>query len=109
MNRLPGRYKVGMFKGKKILRDAFSKRLPDWSLKFPKKGFEMPIANWLSEDLKLLVEKVCDFKNLEKIGIVDKSLVEAWKVNLFSGKKDTSWQLWTLLVYDQWMKAKGLL
>ena len=107
--RLPGRYKVGMFKGKKILRDAFSKRLPDWSLNFPKKGFEIPIANWLSEDLKLLVEKVCDFKNLEKIGIVDKSLVEAWKVNLFSGKKDTSWQLWTLLVYDQWMKAKGLL
>ena len=107
--RLPGKYKVGMFKRKKILREAFSKRLPGWCLNLPKKGFEVPIANWLSEDLRPLLDSICDAKNLDKLGILDNSVVEDWKMNLFSGKRDTSWQLWTLLVYDQWIKAKGLL
>ena len=38
-----------------------------------------------------------------------KSIVENWKTSLLSGKKDTSWQLWTLLVYDQWTKGKGII
>lgn len=106
--RLPGKYKVGMFKGKKILREVFSDRLPEWSVNLPKKGFEIPIANWLSKDLKSLLNKTCNSKNLEKIGIINTSIVENWKKNLFAGKKDTSWQLWTLLAYDQWLKARGL-
>ena len=100
--------KVGLFKGKKKLRETFSKRLPNWLLNSPKKGFEMPIANWLTEDLRSLVDKTCDSRNLERMGIIDKRIVENWKTSLFSGKKDTSWQLWTLLVYDQWAKAKGI-
>ena len=106
--KLPGKYKVGMFKGKKILREVFSDRLPEWSINLPKKGFEVPIASWLSKDLKSLLNKTCNSKNLEKIGIVNTSIVENWKKNLFAGKKDTSWQLWTLLAYDQWLKARGL-
>ena len=90
------------------MREVFSDRLPEWSVNLPKKGFEIPIANWLSKDLKSLLNKTCNSKNLEKIGIINTSIVENWKKNLFAGKKDTSWQLWTLLAYDQWLKARGL-
>ena len=106
--RIPGKYKVGAFSGKKILKEIFSKRLPEWSLGLPKKGFEMPVASWLREDLKPLINKISEKKNLEQLGIIDTGIIDNWKLNLFNRRRDTSWQLWTLLVYDQWSRSKGL-
>ena len=40
---LPGNLKIGSFKGKKLLKESFKKRLPRWSMSAPKKGFEIPI------------------------------------------------------------------
>jgi asparagine synthase (glutamine-hydrolysing) len=101
--------KVGNFQGKKILRESFSNRLPKWSLSLPKKGFEVPIANWLQKDLKSMLEHVCLAKNLDKIGIKNHSMVQDWKNSLFRGKRDTSWKLWTLISYYYWSESKGLL
>ena len=104
-----GNMKVGNFQGKKILREAFSSRLPKWSMNLPKKGFEVPIANWLQKDLKNMLEHVCLAKNLDKIGIKDHAIVQEWKNSLFGGKRDTSWKLWTLISYYHWSESKGFL
>ena len=105
---IPGNYKVGHFQGKKILREAFSNRLPKWLMKLPKKGFEVPLANWLRGELKTMLEHACLPKNLDRIGIINHSLVNNWKDSLFSGKRDTSWKLWTLMSYFYWVESKGL-
>ena len=49
---IPGNMKVGNLKGKKILRETFTDRLPHWCLNIPKKGFEVPIQNWLQTEIK---------------------------------------------------------
>ena len=106
---IKGNLKVGAFNGKKILRDTFKKRIPDWSLRLPKKGFEVPIANWLKGDLRHMVEDASSHRNLERMGIVNYSVVDDWKEGLFSGKRDFSWQLWTLISYKQWSDSRGFL
>jgi asparagine synthase (glutamine-hydrolysing) len=106
---LSGNIKVGNFKGKTILREAFAGRIPKWSMNLPKKGFEVPIANWLQKDLKNMLEHVCLTKNLDKIGIKDHAMVQDWKNLLFVGKRDTSWKLWTLISYYHWSESKGFL
>ena len=95
--------------GKKILRESFSNRLPKWSLNYPKKGFEVPIANWLQKDLKNILDHATLPKNLDKLGIINHSIIENWKHSLKSSKRDTSWKLWTLLSYYHWSEEKGFL
>ena len=106
---IPGKYKVGKFKGKKILRNVFSKRLPKWSMNLPKKGFEVPLANWFKEDLRSMVEHVSMKKNLDKIGIQNHTLINSWKDDLFFNNKDTSWKLWTLISYFYWCENRGII
>jgi len=104
---LPGKLKIGNFKGKKLLKESFKNRLPNWSTNLSKKGFEVPIADWLRSNLKSMVEDSCSKINLEKLGIINHTLVDEWKQGLFSGKRDTSWQLWTIISYKQWLELKG--
>jgi len=105
---IPGNKKVGFLKGKKILRKVFKKRIPEWSMKLPKKGFEIPIENWLKTDLKSMLEDASASKNLKKLGIND-LVISTWKEEFFCGKRDNSWQLWTLIAFKQWASSKGLL
>ena len=105
---IPGTLKVGNFQGKKILRDSFSKRLPKWSMNLPKKGFEVPISNWLKKDLKNMLDHASMKKNLDNIGIKNHSMIEQWKNALYEGKRDTSWKLWTLMSYYYWCESKGM-
>ena len=106
--QIPGFWKVGTFKGKKILRSAFSDRVPDWSINLPKKGFEVPIAKWLKSDLKNLLFESTSNKKLEKLGFKNTNIIESWKKDLFKGKRDTSWKLWTLIAYERWASSKGI-
>ncbi len=104
----PGNFKLGCWRGKKILREAFSDRLPIWVSNRKKKGFEIPIANWLTNDLKGLLDDACSQNTLKKINIKNISMVEKWKRQLLYGKKDTSWQLWTLISYVNWARSRGI-
>jgi len=44
---IPLSYKVGYFQGKRILREAFRGRLPEFLFQQPKRGWFSPIAKWL--------------------------------------------------------------
>ena len=106
---LPGKYKIGYFSGKKLIKEAFKNTLPRWSSSIGKKGFEVPIADWLKGNLFSLLNDTCSKNSLEKMGIINTKLVNDWKEELISGKRDTSWQLWTLITYRQWLESRGLL
>lgn len=45
--RIPPRYKVGLFDTKRILKDAFRGRIPDFLYGQPKRGWFSPAAKWL--------------------------------------------------------------
>ena len=106
---IPSEKKIGFFKGKKILRHAYKNSIPNWYFKLPKKGFEVPLYSWLKKDLKYLVEKSCQPIVLDSLNIKNKDIVYKWKQELYAGKKDNSWKIWTLISYFHWAKEAKIL
>lgn len=99
---MPGAYKLARGAGKRILRRAFKDRLPGAVFDRPKRGFEMPIAQWLRTDLSDLVRRAIDPVRLARDGLFRPELPKRWHDDLMSGRRDTSWELWTLIVFQGW-------
>lgn len=49
---LPDKWKINKFKTKYILRELAKKYLPSQLVNQPKRGFEVPLKNWVNMDLK---------------------------------------------------------
>ena len=47
----------------------------------PKKGFEVPLDNWLKNDLKHLVEDSTKPLVLDSLNIKNKNVISNWKKN----------------------------
>ena len=102
---IPGTEKVGLFSGKKILRESFSHLFPNNYLNLPKKGFEVPLDKWLANELRYLVDYASSSKVLESLNVKDNRIIENWKNEFFLGNKDNSWKLWTLICYAKWAET----
>jgi asparagine synthase (glutamine-hydrolysing) len=68
----------------------------------PKMGFAIPIAEWLQDDLRDLVEEYLDPKKMEKQGVFNLNYVEDIKSKFFSGKKEYDVKMWYLLMFQMW-------
>jgi asparagine synthase (glutamine-hydrolysing) len=104
---LPGRLKVGARAGKLALRRAFADRLPAAVFARPKKGFEIPIAAWLTGPLAELTRRAIDPARLTAQGLFRPELPAAWYAALESGRRDTSEALWTLVAFQAWYERHG--
>ncbi len=99
---MPGPMKLARGQGKKILREAFADRLPSDAFRRPKRGFEIPIADWLTGPLAERVRQAIDPAFLRGQGLFRPELPARWLAELESGRRDTSWQLWTLVAFQAW-------
>ena len=104
---MPGAFKLAPGAGKRILRRAFADRLPEEIFRRPKKGFEMPIAAWLAGPLAERVRAAIDPGHLARQGLFRPDLPARWFGDLRAGRRDTSWQLWTMLVFQSWCEMRG--
>ena len=99
---MPGGFKLVPGEGKRILRHAFADRLPAEVFALPKKGFELPIAAWLTGELDDLCRRAIDPVRLKRQGLFRAELPHAWHRALKTGRHDTSTQLWTLIAFQAW-------
>ncbi len=74
----------------------------------PKRGFEVPLSNWLKKDLKHLVEKSTKPNVLESLDIKNLNIISNWKKEFYNGKKDNSWKLWVFISYYHWAKSNNI-
>ena len=99
---IPLEYKLKGSKGKYILKKAVEPLLPKNILHRPKKGFGIPIAEWLKGRLNPLMRELLDAKRLKNQGLFDEKyvqkLIKEHETNVASHHK----QLWTLLVFQLW-------
>jgi len=103
---MPGSFKLAHGTGKRILREAFADRLPAEVFTRPKKGFEVPIGEWLTGPLAELVADAIDPARLKRQGLIRPELPARWLAELKSGRRDTSWQLWSVIAYQQWCERQ---
>lgn len=92
---------------KYILKQLFSKMLPSEILTAKKRGFDIPLAEWLRQDLKQLWET--------KVLAEDASIYKFFSRNavLFywqahqNAKQDHSSILWSMLMFELWFQHYG--
>lgn len=99
---MPGRFKLAPGEGKRILRRAFASRLPAEVFALPKKGFELPIASWLTGELDELCRRAIDPARLKRQGLFRPELPQAWHEALKARRRDTAELLWALIAFQAW-------
>ena len=100
---LPARYKVRGRQKKWLLRRAYRWQLPREILDGPKRGFGVPIADWLRDDLSGWTREVL-FAPDAGGGLIDPIEVRRIFSEHRSGRADRSYQLWSLLCLEFWRR-----
>lgn len=104
--RLPVRYRLHGFKRKWLLKKAFADLLPREILHRNKRGFQIPVAQWLRGRLRPLMEDLLAPEALTAQGLFNPAAVRALMDAHLSGKADLRKPLWTLLVFQLWWRAR---
>lgn len=103
---MPETYKVNKDAGKQIIRDTFGHLLPEDILTRSKKGFEVPLLNWLKSDLipelkaSLLSKKYIEEQEIFSFREVEKLM----NVLYSSNPGDSHARLWAIIVFQYWHK-----
>ncbi|MBD3388491.1 MAG: asparagine synthase (glutamine-hydrolyzing) [Candidatus Altiarchaeales archaeon] len=93
---------------KAILKDAFRDSIPADIVDRSKKGFGIPVAEWLKKDLKPLALKAFDRERLEEEGIFNPDHVQGLLDEHFTGRADHRKKIWTLLMFQMWRERFGV-
>ena len=104
--RLPVSRKLHGFKRKWLLKTAFADLLPKEILHRNKRGFQIPVAQWLRGRLRPLMEDLLCESALKAQGIFNPLTVRALMDRHISGQADLRKPLWTLLVFQLWWRAR---
>jgi len=99
---LPPEYKLKGNKGKYILKKAVEDLLPKTILQRPKKGFGIPIAEWLKGRLNPLMHDLLAPERLKKQDLFNAGFVQKLIKEHETGAASHHKQLWTLLVFQLW-------
>jgi asparagine synthase (glutamine-hydrolysing) len=106
---LPGNLKVRRFQVKYLLKKAVERWLPHDIVYRQKRGFSVPIASWMRNELRPLVDETLSEDKLRRQGMFNVAFVRRLLNEHWSGKVDNRKTLWTLfcfqLWYDRWGKS----
>ena len=101
--KLPLSMKIRNRKTKWILKKILNNYLPNSLINNDKKGFAIPINNWLKGPLK---DWACDLlseSTIKRQGYLNSEIVSKNLRSHLSGEKDNSSRLWTLLMWQSWL------
>ncbi len=103
-SRLPLAMKLNGFTRKYLLKKACADILPKEILTRNKRGFLIPVARWLRDKLKPLVDDLLGETHLKRQGLFNPKAVRALVDQHTSGRADRRKELWTLLVLQLWLE-----
>lgn len=99
---IPPSYKLKGLTSKWILKDAMRNKLPDRTLRKGKKGFAVPVAKWLREDLKDMLNDAFNKTKIEKEGIFDYNYIKGLLDEFGRNKRDVRKEIWALFMFECW-------
>jgi asparagine synthase (glutamine-hydrolysing) len=99
---LPGGLKVRRFQLKYILKKAVERWLPHEIVYRQKRGFSVPIASWMRNELRPLVEETLSAEKLRRQGLFNIGFVRRLLKEHWSGRADHRKTLWTLFCFQLW-------
>ena len=102
VSRLPAKYKLKRFRAKYLLRKAAAGLLPKNIIHRQKKGFGIPLAKWLSTDLKDFMLGHLNEATIRRQGLFDYRYIKRLVDEQLAKIKDHRELLWTLIVFQSW-------
>jgi asparagine synthase (glutamine-hydrolysing) len=106
VNSLPGKYKRRGMTGKWLLKQVMRDKLPDAVIDRPKKGFGIPLSEWLRGPLRPVCEELLSPDALRQEGLFDPAFVERLKQEHFERRANHRKVLWTLMVFRAWATGR---
>jgi asparagine synthase (glutamine-hydrolysing) len=102
---IPGRYKLRRGTGKWLLRRAFRGRLPPAVLKRGKRGFGLPLEQWLAGPLRPLLHDTLASRAARERGLFEPQAVRTLLDCGPRRRPQQTYLLWNLLVLELWFAA----
>lgn len=101
---LPYRWKLKGWTMKHLLKKLMRGKLPKNILHRRKQGFAIPVAEWLKNDLKAKVIDTLHPTKINREGFFDAAYVQQLLREHTAGQANHSKKLWTLLMFEWWLK-----
>ena len=99
---LPLSYKRSNGTGKVVLRKVLEKYVPREMIDRPKKGFSVPVAEWIRGPLRGWAEDLIQKTRTQHGAILNADVIgDKWQEHL-SGRRDHSELLWPVLMFESW-------
>ncbi len=102
--KLPIEMKVKGALGKVPLRNLLYRYVPKELVDRPKKGFGVPIHEWLRGPMRSWAEDLLDESRLKNEGyFAEKPIRQKWNEHV-SGRRNWQAQLWAVLMFQAWLE-----
>jgi asparagine synthase (glutamine-hydrolysing) len=102
---LPCNYKLRGQKTKYILKKAVKEMLPPFVTKRGKKGFGVPVAEWLKVKLRPLARDLLSPERVRRAGVFNPNYVARLQDEHERGVANHRKLLWTLLMFELWHES----
>ena len=103
-NQLPDSYLINGWDKKHILKEAFKDYFPKGFLNKTKKGFGVPVGDWLRSELKSELLSYTNKEFLIKQNIFDFEAIKKLVHNHLESKVDNTFRVWTFYCFQKWYK-----
>jgi len=102
--RIPAAMHMRDGRGKWVLRQLLARHVPRELFERPKRGFAVPIGQWLRAELRDWTEALLDPARLRREGYLRApEITRRWRQHA-SGRADWSNHLWTVLMFQAWLE-----
>jgi asparagine synthase (glutamine-hydrolysing) len=101
-NQLPDSFLINGFQKKYILKQAFNKYFPKNFLNHQKKGFAVPVGDWLRTSLQNELKKYVSKPFLDQQNIFNNREISELVNNHINSKKDNTFKVWTYFCFQKW-------
>ncbi|OWU66748.1 asparagine synthase [Roseovarius sp. 22II1-1F6A] len=106
-SRLPLNMKIRDGQGKWALRQILYQHVPRELIERPKKGFGIPLGEWLRGPLRTWAEDLLSEASLRHDGLIDPAPIrQVWAEHL-SGRRDWTPKLWSVLMLMSWQNTRS--
>lgn len=105
MLAVPGALKLKGGKGKYLMRRLLSRYLPEDVCRRKKTGFNPPMGVWLNGPLRDVVQEFLSPDALRRGGYFNPDAVARMLDEHQHGRRDYTWHLWALIVFEQWRRT----
>jgi asparagine synthase (glutamine-hydrolysing) len=101
-NQLPDSYLINGWDKKHILKEAFKDFFPKDFLNKSKKGFGVPVGDWLRSYLRLELVKYIDKSFIMNQNIFNYEVILKLVMDHLDSKVDNTFKVWTYYCFQKW-------